>query len=128
MIRKLQVLAAFAVLSGCAGGGPGESEIEDALQRDYVAGVEEQLQRITRMVGEERAKEAVFSQHGISSLSDLQVTELSVEDVRETGTGDYLAKTVYTLRRGDREQERAARLTLTQLEGEWRLIDKEFLD
>jgi hypothetical protein len=83
---------------------------------------------MTAMVGEKRATEAVFSNYGISDLSDVELDKFSLEDLRELENGDYLAKTVYTLQRGDNEDKRAARLTLTRLEGQWKVIGKEFLD
>jgi len=56
------------------------------------------------------------------------VMDLALEDIRALENGDYLAKVVYTLRRGAQESKLAARLTLTELEGEWRLINREQLD
>lgn len=125
---RMPTMAGLLMLWGCGGGGPGESEIESALLNDFLDGIEEQLSSMTAMVGERRATEAVFSNYGISDLSDVELDGFSLEDLRELDNGDYLAKTVYTLQRGDKLDKRIGRLTLTRLEGEWEVIDKEFLD
>ena len=127
-LARMTAVAGLLMLWGCGGGGPSESEVESAVLRDYLDGIEKQLSSVSAMVGEKRATEAVFSNYGISDLSDVGLDAFSLEDLRALDNGDYLAKTVYTLRRGDNQDKRAARLTLTRLEGQWRVIDKEFLD
>lgn len=50
-----------------------------------------------------------------------------MEDLRELDNGDQLAKIVYTLRRGKNEKKLAERLTLTELEGHWKVVRREML-
>lgn len=127
MRRTFLLLVAFLGVAGCSGDGPSDSEIQSALQNYYTSTVQDQIDQMTSLFGEKRAKETVFSANGIHDLSDLEVTSLSVEDVRALDNGDQLAKVVYTMRHGKSKEKLAERLTLTQLEGHWRVIKREVL-
>ena len=127
MLRTHLLLVAFLVVAGCSGGGPNDSEIQGALQNYYTYAVQDQIDQMTSLFGEKRAKETVFSANGIHDLSDLEVKSLSVEDVRALDNGDQRAKVVYTMRHGKSEEKLAERLTLTQLEGHWKVIKREVL-
>ena len=129
MLKHLLLLAATLLLvAGCSAGGPSDSDIQGALQNHYTSAVQDQLDQMTGLFGEKRAKATVFSANGIKALSDLEVKSLNVEDVRALDNGDQLAKVVYTLRRGKHEEKLAARLNLTQLEGRWKVIKINILE
>ena len=127
MLRTLLLLVAFLVVAGCSGGGLSDSEIQGALQNYYTSSVQDQIDQMTDLFGEKRAKETVFSANGIQDLSELEVKLLSVEDVRELDNGDQIAKVVYTFPHGKSGEKLAERLTLTELEGHWKVIKREVL-
>ena len=127
MLRTLLLLVTLLVVAGCLGGGPSDSEIQGALQDHYASSLQDQIDKMTVLFGEKRAKETVFSANGIQDLSELEVKSLSVENVRALDNGDQIAKVAYVISYGTSDEIQTEQLTLTELEGHWKIIMREVL-
>ncbi len=140
---KVLMTAALCVgfLAGCSGEATGEGtsasasgskpsaeEIKLALQQLYRDNLQDQIDQTAGLMGEEKARETVLSMAGISELEQITVDSFAVEDIRELENGDVTAKAVYVVHWGEQDQsEKSQRVTLTKLQGKWKVIEREDL-
>lgn len=128
MRNLLLIATCMALLAACSTGaeGPSESEIRATLERKYRTDLQEMIDWMVSMRGES-GRQTALSMEGVSDPAEISIIDLKAEDVRELGNGDFSAKVVYVKRKGTLEEKKTARITLTELQGEWKVIGMEML-
>jgi hypothetical protein len=130
-MRTLLLAALAAVLmAGCDSGGdvggPGADQIRDTLEQKYRADLQEMVDWMGSMRGDE-GRQAALAAEGVSAPSEILVSDLQVQRMRALSNGDFVAKVVYVKRNGSLEMSKTARITLTQVRGDWKVIGMEML-
>lgn len=128
-MRKLMPLLLFlGVLAGCGSDTPDADDIKAGLLREYRQALQERVNDMVGLVGEERAREAIASSEGTADPSEVRITSFTAEGIRRLDNGDVTAKVAYTVAKGKKVRfEKQQRVTLTTLQGEWKVTKLEDL-
>ena len=127
MKRVMAAVFLPVLLAACSmGGGPGEGQIKNALQKDYRDGLQDRLGSMASLLGEKRAREGIASAEGTADPEQVTIDPFQAEDIRELENGDFTAKVIYTVHMGDEYKfDKTERITLTKLQGQWKVIKKQ---
>jgi hypothetical protein len=127
MKRTAIVIISLVLASACSmGGGPGKNNIKTALEKDYRDSLQERVDAMVSLLGEKRGKEGIASAEGTADPSQVFIKPFQAEDIRELDNGDFTAKVVYTVHKGDRvHSDITERVTLTKLQDQWKVIAKD---
>jgi hypothetical protein len=128
MRQLLFTLLLAAVAAGCARveGGPDAAQIRETLERKYRTDLQEMVDWMGDMRGEE-GRQAALAAEGVADPSEIAVVDLQVAHMRALSGGAFRAEVTYVKRNGNTEQQKIARITLSQLEGKWQVIGMDIL-
>ncbi|HYG86148.1 MAG TPA: hypothetical protein VD978_07800 [Azospirillum sp.] len=122
-LTTASVLLMTALLTAC-GGGPGDGDLQDAVE----AAVKADLQRVANtgkvfgaLAGDRSIGESQFNPDAI------RIRNLTAEDKRKIESGDYVVKVAFDAWNGALVQRSSARLTVTKVDGKWKVINFEKL-
>ena len=122
LITTASVLLMAALLTAC--GGPSDGDLQDAVE----ALVKADLQKVANtakvfgaLTGDRSFREAQVN------LDAVRIRNLTTEDRRKTETGDYVVKVSFDGMNGALVQRSSARLTVTQADGKWKILNFEKL-
>jgi hypothetical protein len=121
----LSLVLVSGLISGCSV-GPSESDIESALQESAREEMSQQLKAMEALGGGEAAA-AVKSMLKLPDPETITVTKLKVEDKFEKDNGDFIVKATFILNTAGEKIPSSARVTLTEIDGGWKVIHVENL-
>ena len=126
MRKSFFILASIILLlTGCSG-GPSDSQISDALESSIKEELNASFKAAQSFGGKGAAKMMRAMMGGVDPES-LSISGLKSEDMKETDKGDYITKISYDVEMGDKKERGNARVTLTEVDGNWKIIGIEKL-
>lgn len=129
MRRLLFTVLLAALTAGCAPsseGGPSAAEIQQVLEAKYRSDLQGMVDWMGSMRGEQ-GRQAALAAEGVADPSEIAVVDLRVDEMRALSNGDFRAKVLYRKRNGSAEQPKAARVTLSQVQGQWQVVGMDIL-
>ncbi|MFN4329113.1 MAG: hypothetical protein ACK4FF_09565 [Limnobacter sp.] len=125
-MKKLAIIVALAFgLAGCSS-GPGDADVQTALQTKLRDQVQEQM-NVMNALGGKSATEAAQALLGMPKPEDIEIQNMDVDEATKQDNGDYVVKATFKTKVGDKVEPSAARLTLTKLNNEWKVVAIEKL-
>ncbi|HEY1058218.1 MAG TPA: hypothetical protein VGE55_05760 [Limnobacter sp.] len=112
-------------LFGCSG-APGDSDVQTALQTTLRTQVQEQM-NVMSALGGKSASEAAQSMLGMPKPEDIHIEDMDVSDAQKQENGDYVVKANFTTKVGEKKEKSAAKLTLSKVNGQWKISGMEKL-
>ena len=125
MKTKLLAVVLALGLAGCSS-GPGDADVQNALQTSLRTQVQEQL-NVMNALGGKSASEAAQAMLGMPKPEDILVEDMDVEDDQEQENGDHVVKATFVTKVGEKSEKSSARITLTKVSGEWKITAMEKL-
>jgi hypothetical protein len=125
------VLALTLALTGCSG-GPGDSDVETAIEKKLFIGVQ-QMYEIEEMMNKSMNKlremrgQAIVTKEA-PKQEDIKVDYINIEDKQKLENGDYSLKVTFTVkdeRSGKTSEKNSIRLTMSHVDKEWRIVKEE---
>ncbi|MDD2934057.1 MAG: hypothetical protein PHO76_09255 [Methylotenera sp.] len=125
------VLGLTLALTGC-GGGPGDSDVKTAIEKKIFIGaqqryeIEEMTNRSLNKLREMRGQAIVTTE--APKQEDIKIDYINIEDKKELENGDYTLKVTIAVKdvKKDKTSEKiSARLTMSHVDKEWRIVKEE---
>lgn len=121
-ILHAMTLLTIMLLAGCSG-GPSDRQIAEAMEQKMKTEITQQLETMKAIGGQKGVDMAQTMD--IPDPEKIAIEELSSEDMIKSDNGDYTAKITFTTVVGDKKGTGHARITLSEVDGDWRVVSLE---